>query len=214
MDLMLIENTDLAIKEYNGQMVVTFKDIDAVHQRPNGTARNAFKRNKKHFIEGEDYFVCQTYEAMTRFGIKAPNGLVVMTEAGYLMISKTFTDDLSWKVQRALVNTYFRYRESAQNRVESKISDYMIPSKKNFYERNKDAIWALCKARDITPKELYTDIIRIIGNKYNLDGIKRYYTGKTGIVPVHMMDVVDFIPEVSDTADMVLGKLIYNATKA
>lgn len=42
-ELVKIEDTELAIREYNGQRVVTFKDIDTVHQRPAGTAKNAFK---------------------------------------------------------------------------------------------------------------------------------------------------------------------------
>jgi hypothetical protein len=37
----------MQIREYDGERVVTFKDIDTVHQRPAGTARKAFYRNKK-----------------------------------------------------------------------------------------------------------------------------------------------------------------------
>ena len=48
-----IENTEMQIREYNGQRVVTFKDIDTVHENKSGTARRNFNRNKKHFIEGE-----------------------------------------------------------------------------------------------------------------------------------------------------------------
>ena len=29
-----INSTDIAVKEYNGKRVVTFKDIDACHERP------------------------------------------------------------------------------------------------------------------------------------------------------------------------------------
>lgn len=47
-----VEGTELDVKEYNGQMVVTFDDIDLVHKRPSGTARKAFNRNKKRFING------------------------------------------------------------------------------------------------------------------------------------------------------------------
>lgn len=44
-------------KEYNGRRVITFKDIDLVHGRADGTERYRFRDNKKHFIEGEDCFV-------------------------------------------------------------------------------------------------------------------------------------------------------------
>ena len=106
-----INNRALPIREYKGQRVVTFKDIDAVHGRADGTARKRFNDNKKHFIEGVDYFVRKTDEAAKEFGVIAPNGLVLMAESGYLMLAKSFTDDLAWQVQRELVNNYFRAKE-------------------------------------------------------------------------------------------------------
>lgn len=107
-ELTTINNTQVLVKEYSGQRVVTFKEIDAVHGRPDGTARRNFNTNKSHLIEGEDYFVRNSYEAQNEFGITAPNGLTLITESGYLMLVKSFTDDLAWKVQRELVNGYFR----------------------------------------------------------------------------------------------------------
>lgn len=112
-EVMHICNTDISVKEYKGQRVVTFKDIDIVHERPDGTARKSFWRNKDHFVEGEDYFVLNMDEAQKVFNIAAPNGLALMTEQGYLMLVKPFSDDLSWDVQRKLVNGYFRARQLA-----------------------------------------------------------------------------------------------------
>lgn len=114
-----INKTELLVKEYKGLRVVTLKEIDAVHERPEGTARKRFNDNKKHFIEGTDYFVRNSDEAAKEFGIIAPNGLTLVTESGYLMLVKSFGDDLAWTVQRQLVNTYFRTtpeqrREAAQ----------------------------------------------------------------------------------------------------
>ena len=83
-----------------------------MHERPDGTARKAFNRNKKRFIEGEDYFVHERDEAKLLFGAIAPNGLTTVTESGYLMISKVFDDDIAWDVQRRLVNSYFRAKEA------------------------------------------------------------------------------------------------------
>lgn len=106
-ELIKIGNQEISIKEFQGKRVVTFKDVDVVHERPEGTARRNFNTNKKHLIEGEDYFVRNSYEAKDEFGATAPNGLVLLTEQGYLMLVKSFTDDLAWQVQRELVNTYF-----------------------------------------------------------------------------------------------------------
>lgn len=111
-ELTTINNTQLSVKEFSGQRVVTFKDIDAVHSRPDGTARKRFNENREHFILGEDYFVRKTDEAQNEFGITAPNGLTLITESGYLMLVKSFTDDLAWTVQRELVNGYFRAKSS------------------------------------------------------------------------------------------------------
>lgn len=103
-----INEKQLPIKEYDGQRVVTFKDIDAAHGRKNGTAGRNFRDNRNRFVDGVDYFRRISSEAKKEFGVTAPNGLTLITESGYLMLAKSFTDDLAWKVQRELVNNYFR----------------------------------------------------------------------------------------------------------
>ena len=113
--------TEISIKEYKGQRVVTFKDIDRVHKRPEGTARKRFNDNKRHFIEGEDYFkICaseiRTHKIM-ELSEKAREDVTLITESGYLMLVKSFTDDLAWKVQRQLVQFYFNVREFAQKQL-------------------------------------------------------------------------------------------------
>lgn len=117
-DVVSINGNDLSIKMWNGQRVVTFADIDKVHERPEGTARKRFYDNKKHFVKGEEYFVI-TKSLMSEkrtLGIKVPNrGITVMTESGYLLLVKTFTDDLSWEVQKQLVNSYFKLNEITQD---------------------------------------------------------------------------------------------------
>ena len=110
MNEITLNNHVIPIKECNEQRVVTFKDIDTVHERPDGTARKRFNDNRDRFIEGVDYFVRKTDEALNEFGMTAPNGLTLITESGYLMLVKSFTDDLAWKVQRQLVNCYFRVK--------------------------------------------------------------------------------------------------------
>ena len=41
----------------------------------------------------------------------SPRGTALITEQGYLMLVKSFTDDLAWTVQRQLVNGYFKTRK-------------------------------------------------------------------------------------------------------
>lgn len=113
-EVVTINGNDLTIREWNGQRVVTFADIDKVHNRPEGTARKRFNDNKKHLIENEDYFkIKKSLMSENRtLGIEVPNrGITVLTESGYLLLVKSFTDDLAWNVQRQLVNSYFKFRE-------------------------------------------------------------------------------------------------------
>ena len=136
-EIVHIGNTDISVKEYRGQRVVTFKDIDAVHGRPDGTARKRFADNRNRFIEGEDYFVVtpkkleesKMSEKRTS-GISEvnPRGTAFITEQGYLMLVKSFTDDLAWKVQRQLVSSYFKVRQTVDERLspETKMLFQMI----------------------------------------------------------------------------------------
>ena len=117
MNEIMINEVPVTIKEYQGQRVVTLKDIDTVHGRADGTARKRFNDNKARFIEGEDYFKAKIDEVRPFFGQTLPNGynpnadITLITESGYLMLVKSFTDDLAWNVQRQLVKIYFRAKE-------------------------------------------------------------------------------------------------------
>lgn len=120
MELQKIGSHEITVKTYNAQRVVTFKDIDTVHERPDGTARKRFSDNRDRFVEGVDYFVVtpqmleniEMSEKRTLENIIMSNrGTALITETGYLMLVKSFTDDLAWDVQRKLVDSYFRVKE-------------------------------------------------------------------------------------------------------
>jgi hypothetical protein len=112
--LITIAGKQIEVKEYQGQRVVTFKDVDMVHERVEGTAKRNFNANKSRFIENTDYFFVKPvdvegYEFRTSEINNA--GTYLVTESGYLMLVKSFTDDLAWQVQRQLVNNYFRAKQ-------------------------------------------------------------------------------------------------------
>ena len=50
-------SNQLQVKEWAGQRVITFQDIDTVHQRPRGTASRNFRENRDKFIEGTDFSI-------------------------------------------------------------------------------------------------------------------------------------------------------------
>lgn len=152
-NLVHIGNADISIKEYRGKRVVTFKDIDMAHERPDGTAKRNFNTNKVRFVEGEDYFIVSADEIRTSrmFPISDKDFMskALITEQGYLMLAKSFTDDLAWEVQKKLVssyfNVYFRMRLEHCSRVRNQIlrmkgSDCMSEKEKRVVEKLRDAI--------------------------------------------------------------------------
>ena len=46
-----VNEQNITVKEFRGKRVVTFKDIDSVHERAEGTAKRNFNVNKQHFLE-------------------------------------------------------------------------------------------------------------------------------------------------------------------
>lgn len=169
MNTVMINKTALAVKEFRGQRVVTLKEIDEVHQRPEGTARKRFNDNKKHLIEGTDYFVRNPDEAAKEFDTIAPNGLKLLTESGYLMLVKSFTDDLAWTVQRELVNSYFRVRATKPTKTVTpgaeKRAAAMLLNAKSRTAKQMMALWT---AAGVKPE--YQALA--LGDYYRADGIK------------------------------------------
>ena len=112
--IMKINNIDLSVKEFKKLRVVTFKDIDMLHERVEGTAKRNFNENKKHLIENVDYFLVKPADVQ-KYEIRTSEinnrGTYLITESGYLMLVKSLQDDLAWKVQRELVNNYFRVKD-------------------------------------------------------------------------------------------------------
>lgn len=182
----VINNTPLAIKEFNGQRVVTLKDIDMVHNRPTGTAGRNFRKNKEHFILGEDYFkICA--DEIRRHKImdvsaKAHEDVIFITESGYLMLVKSFTDDLAWSVQRQLVRSYFRAMA-----LESYLIDDPIRRAERWIEEQKERL-ALQTTVDVQkrqiaemkPKAKYCDTVLNSKGLFTINSIAKDY-GKSAV---------------------------------
>lgn len=146
-----INNNNLSVKEFNGQRVVTFKDIDMLHERVEGTAGRNFRDNKKHFVENEDFFFIKPADIgnneIRRSEINN-KGTYLITESGYLMLVKSLQDDLAWKVQRELVNNYFRVKENVQAKPTC-IEDVLIQSLHEMKEVKQTALEAKEEAQDV-----------------------------------------------------------------
>lgn len=210
-DVITIENTEMQIREYNGERVVTFKDIDMVHQRADGTASRNFRKNKKHFIEGVDYIRRNSSEAKREYDIIAPNGLTLVTESGYLLLVKSFTDDLSWKVQRQLVDVYFKVREVQKEPYykEPLAEDFTprVPIVSDWYERNKGRMYRLCRDSGNSRSYLYHCILNRLSERYDLNAAREIYRNEVGKYPEYPIDIVKYFPELEQDADRFLDRI-------
>lgn len=211
-----IENTEMQIREYGGQRVVTFKDIDTVHQRPSGTARKTFNRNKKHFEVGKHYFVLKTDEAKKLYNMVTPNGLVVLNERGYLMLVKAFTDDLSWQVQDRLVEVYFNATEQSFEQITDfpncqkriyQTSSTPVPKNPSWYHRNRRRMNHICEKVNAPLSTLYHHILVRLGEEYDLEQANKIYEQEIGHAPKYALDIVSYFPDLGRLADEFLDRI-------
>jgi hypothetical protein len=214
-ELVKIEGTELSIKEYNGERVVTLRDIDFVHQKKPGSSKRTFERYKSHFILNEDYFELTRKDLGDNL---SPNEKIVgnpnlktylLTESGYLMVVKGFTDDLSWQVQRSLVNGYFKAKAQPQTAVSTVLIDdglkyntsgTPLPKTKSWYDRNVEKINWICSRLGWQQSTVIHKLLVRIGAEYDLNEADRIYQQETGREKRYMLDLVDYFPELADIA--------------
>lgn len=205
-----------AIKIWNEQRVITFKDIDEVHNRPNGTAGRNFRKNRNRFIEGEDYFELNQRDEIRRLGIEraqggTPNSVILVTETGYLMIVKSFKDDLSWDVQRQLVNTYFRAKETIAAGTSLELEDekkYLAKYNKSWYDTQKWKMDKLCYDYGWERKYLYHKVLREVSDFWNMDFFREKYFERVGREANYDMDIINQYPVLQGTATRYLDFLL------
>ncbi len=78
------------------------RNSHTVHHRPDGTAKRNFDNNRKHFVSSVDFYRLTQPSEIRTLGLERPQGgvakeVILLTETGYLMLVKSFTDDLAWK---------------------------------------------------------------------------------------------------------------------
>ena len=222
-EVITIEDTEMQIKEYNGQRVVTLKDIDIVHGKKSDTAKKSFQKHKQHFILGTDYFEMTRKEFGERY---SPNEKVagnpnlktyLFTESGYLMIVKVFTDELAWNVQRQLVNAYFRVKEeqpleqitdfpNCPKRI-YQTSSTPVPKNPSWYHRNRRRMNHICEKANVSLSTLYHHILLRLGEEYDLEQANKIYEQEIGHAPKYALDIVSYFPDLGRLADEFLDRL-------
>ena len=144
---------------YKDQPVLTFVMIDQVHQRVEGTAADRFKKNRKRFIENEDFYLVDYSQKgiLYPFGIDIPpRGLTVLTQTGYAMLAKVFTDDLAWQIQRELVKKYF----TVVKPVESESNELELKRRLSFFPDDVERSMAFSKDEPLLPR--LSDIANVL----------------------------------------------------
>lgn len=122
-----IAEADVQVVEYRGERVVTFKQIDAVHGRPEGTARRNFNENRERFVEGEDFVELTANEIRTQsmqavFAARTGKG-IILTRRGYLKLTKPMNDDRAWTVFNDMLDRYFAFQQPIAAAAAASISD-------------------------------------------------------------------------------------------
>ena len=117
MNLVKVNEKELQVKEWNNERVITAWDIAKLHEREVREVTQNFNYVKEKLILNEDYFLVprnKISESKILIQDFIPNNvkeIPIFTESGYLMLVKSFKDDLSWKIQRVLVNNYFKMKQ-------------------------------------------------------------------------------------------------------
>lgn len=219
-ELVNVEATELAVREWNGQRVVTFRDIDNAHGVKPGSAKRNFIRNKRHFIENEDYFIATRDSLksvnLTPLNVDVPTrGITLITEMGYLMLAKSFTDDKSWNVQRTLVNAYFMLKNqqptpTSTTAIEEKPT---LEFETDWFCINRGKINYVCRCYDITSREYMHHLLEVLGRTYNFDEAKRIFITMTGNYKCRNSEVITYFPQLSDLASKILQQDVDNCAK-
>lgn len=237
--LALINNHEIAVKEIDGNPVVTFKDIDELHDRPEGTARKRFNDNKERFIEKEDYYKICASEIRTNkimdISNKTHQDIVFLTQTGYLMLAKSFTDDLAWHIQRELVNSYFNRNKQQMVSIEqlrniqqqysdlkSSISNITIdlsfikshllkaapvPLHTDWKKEINVKVKLLAENRKTTYRNcLHQLYLELKNNGCDLNTMKKQYCEDNGLVNCSTLDYIESNDELREKFDVYVNK--------
>lgn len=122
-----IAGVEIPIIEFKGERVITFKIIDTVHQRPEGTAKRNFNRHHKRFKADKHYFEIGRDKISvvdwSAFGFNkfAPK-MLLLTESGYLTVIQAFRSNVN--ITQEVLNSYFSSSSASVFVAESPESEF------------------------------------------------------------------------------------------
>lgn len=200
-DIITINNKEIKVKEYNGERVVTAWDIAKIHEKDVNEITKNFNRNRETFDLNEDYFVLHREEFFDRFKIVQdfiPNNvkeIILFTQSGYLLLTKTFSDKLSWKIQKELIKAYFKLKE-LKEKVES--GELEIQQTKN-----NQKLLSVGELNDITNLIMkFDETESTVTKKMIIETVSAALGGKTKFGYEKPENAVTKIPEGTVTGDI------------
>ena len=112
-----INGVKIERKKYKGEYVLTPWDISKIHQREVREVNQNFKNLRNKMVKDEDYYIVhksKLSESKILIQDYIPNNvkeIMLFTESGYLLLTKSFNDDFSWEIQRELIKNYFKLKK-------------------------------------------------------------------------------------------------------
>jgi hypothetical protein len=160
-EIVSVNGQEVPVIYYRGKRVITLAQMDDLHQKPDGTAKRNFAEHRNNLIAEEDYFrvgpedldELETKYEWRTYSVGRGGKLILLTQSGYSLLAKPFNDDLAWKVQRTLVNAYFKSSEKSSADLTPWLCFDPRPWERHF------------------PPEFYSEVLRL--KRRELDNDKR-----------------------------------------
>jgi len=128
--------------DWQEQRVVTFAQIAEVHDVSVKNLQSSFRENNEHFQDGEDTYLLDFEQATKLLGSQgvSRNGLRVFTESGYLLLTKPMRDKMSWRVQKLMIQAYFRDQRVQKHRPLTTSEMFYAQAKFNLEQERRLAV--------------------------------------------------------------------------
>lgn len=116
----------IVVREFKGQRVLPLKVIAAIHGKKEDSVKKTFLRNKSKFIQDLDYLsfegssgrqllINNNYPKLEDIPSSNNFSFTLFTLTGYLLLVKSFNDNLSWAAYRRLINYYVYTKTNVEN---------------------------------------------------------------------------------------------------
>ena len=187
--LSLLEILTTLIKDRQGLHTETLGRIKSIFQRERTTLLLSQILRPTKFVYLELHLI--------------KKGTTLITERGYLKVVKSFNDELSWKVQDALVDAYFAVKnQQPTTAIEEKP---VLPIETDWFCINRWKINFICGVYKLSTREYMHSLLLQIGKTYNFDNAKQEFMRCTGRLPKSNSEVITYFQELADTATKILN---------